>query len=206
MARMVADVNAASTGGRPDARTRLLEAAIEAFAARGFHGTTTRDIAAAAGMSPAALYVHHRSKEELLYQISRDGHDRTLAICEVAVADGGTPVEQLDRLVEGFVRHHAVNHTSARIVNYELAALSDDHRIEIDELRRRIDRVVRELVQRGAASGDFATSDPVMTASALQSLGIDVARWYRDDRGWGPDDVARHYVELARRMVGVNQG
>ena len=197
MARMVADVNA-------EGRTRLLAAAIEAFAAKGFHGTTTRDIAAAAGMSPAALYVHHRSKEELLLLISREGHDRTLALCEAAVAAGGSSTDQLDRLIEDFVRHHAVNHTSARIVNYEMAALTDEHQAEIAELRRRIDRVVRDLLERGAAAGDFATSDPAMTASALLSLGIDVARWYRDDRGWSPDDVATHYVELARRMAGVS--
>jgi AcrR family transcriptional regulator len=204
MACMVADVNATASGERPDARARLLAAAIEAFSARGFHGTTTRDIAAAAGMSPAALYVHHRSKEELLHLISRAGHDRTLSLCEAAVAAGGSSVVQLDRLIEEFVRHHAVNHTSARIVNYEMAALTEEHRAEIAELRRRIDRVVRDLLERGAAAGDFSTSDPAMTASALLSLGIDVARWYRDDRGWSPDDVAAHYVELARRMAGVS--
>ncbi len=44
------------------ARVRLREAAIEAFARKGFHGTTTRDISTAAGMSPAALYVHYPSK------------------------------------------------------------------------------------------------------------------------------------------------
>ncbi len=198
---MAADVNAEE---RPDARARLLAAAIDAFSATGFHGTTTRDIAAAAGMSPAALYVHHRSKEELLLLIAREGHDRTLALCEAAVAAGGSAVEQLDRLIEDFVRHHALNHTSARVVNYEMSALTDEHQAEIADLRRRIDRVVRDLLERGSAAGEFATSDPAMTASALLSLGIDVARWYRDDRGWSPDDVAAHYVELARRMAGVS--
>lgn len=203
MARMVADVNAQTVGERPGARARLLTAATEAFAAKGFHGTTTRDIAAAAGMSPAALYVHHRSKEELLHLISREGHDRTLGLCEAAVAAGGSPTAQLARLIEQFVRHHAVNHTSARVVNYEMAALTEPHQAEIAEQRRRIDRVVRDLLERGAASGDFTTPDPAMTASALLSLGIDVARWYRDDGAWTPDDVATHYVELARRMAGA---
>ena len=59
---------------------------LESFAAKGFHGTTTRDIASGAGMSPAALYVHHRSKEEMLYGISRAGHDRTLALVQEAAA------------------------------------------------------------------------------------------------------------------------
>ena len=184
-------------------RARLLAAAVTAFAARGFHATTTRDIAAAAGMSPAALYVHHRSKEELLHEISRAGHLRTLALCRDAVAAADEPVAQLVRLVEAFVRHHAVNHTSARIVNYELAALSEDHQAEIRALRREIDGVVRELLERGSAAGAFSTPDPSMTAAALLSLGIDVARWYREDGGWTPDEVATHYCELALRMVGA---
>jgi AcrR family transcriptional regulator len=193
-----------TAGAADDARARLVAAAVEAFAARGFHGTTTRDIAAAAGMSPAALYVHHRSKEELLHLISRTGHERTLALVEDAVASSPDPVAQLTRLVEDFVRHHAVTHTTARIVNYELAALSEPHREEIGRLRRRIDAVVRELVRRGVASGAFTTPDPAMTASALLSLGIDVARWYRDEGSWSPEDVAAHYRELALRMVGAD--
>ena len=149
-----------TAGVAEDARSRLLAAAVAAFAARGFHGTTTRDIAAAAGMSPAALYVHHRSKEELLHQISRTGHEATLALVEEAVASSDDPVAQLARLVEDFVRHHAVAHTSARIVNYELAALSEPHLAEITELRHRIDAVVRDLVERGVAAGVFTTPDP----------------------------------------------
>jgi AcrR family transcriptional regulator len=192
-----------TTGELQDARSRLLSAAVEAFAARGFHGTTTRDIAAAAGMSPAALYVHHRSKEELLHQISRAGHEATLALVLDAVASSDDPVAQLARLVSDFVRHHAVAHTSARIVNYELAALSEPHLAEITELRHRIDAVVRDLVERGVAAGVFTTPDPVMTASALLSMGIDVARWYRDEGAWTPDDVAAHYRDLALRMVGA---
>jgi AcrR family transcriptional regulator len=192
-----------TTGELQDARSRLLSAAVAAFAARGFHGTTTRDIAAAAGMSPAALYVHHRSKEELLHQISRAGHEATLVLVQDAVASSDDPVAQLARLVSDFVRHHAVAHTSARIVNYELAALSEPHLAEITELRHRIDVVVRDLVERGVAAGVFTTPDPVMTASALLSMGIDVARWYRDEGAWTPDDVAAHYRELALRMVGA---
>jgi AcrR family transcriptional regulator len=186
-----------------DARTRLLAAAVAAFAAKGFHGTTTRDISTAAGMSPAALYVHHRSKEELLHQISLAGHERTLALVTEAAASSSDPVERLSRLMEEFVRHHALTHTTARIVNYELAALSEPHRAEIGLLRRRIDTVVREVILDGVAAGAFSTPDPAMTATALLSLGIDVARWYRDDKSWSPDDVALHYRDLALRMAGV---
>lgn len=201
---MADDVNRQAGEIAPDTRTRLLEAAVQAFAARGFHGTTTRDIASAAGMSPAALYVHHRSKEELLHEISLAGHRAALAVCEGAVASADEPEGQLAGLVRDFVRHHAVHHTVGRIVNYELAALSPEHRAEIDALRHAMDALVRDLVARGVRAGVFHTDEPTVTGAALLSLGIDVSRWYSTDGGWSPDQVADHYCELALRMVGAS--
>lgn len=188
----------------PDARERLVEAAVAAFAEKGFHGTTTRDIAAAAGMSPAALYVHHRSKEELLHQISRAGHDRTLALVREAVAASTDPREQLLAVVRDFVTHHAEGHTRARIVNYELAALSPAHLEEISAVRRAIEQEVRGVVEAGVASGAFHTPNPQMTTLALLSLGIDVARWYRDEGAWSPGEIADHYCDLALRIAGAH--
>src|SRR5690606_867622 len=157
---------------RADAtRARLLEAAIAAFGEKGFHGATTRDVAAAAGMSPAALYVHHRSKEELLHLISRSGHEHTLRLVQDAVASTDDPADALRAVVHDFAVHHARVHASARIVNYELAALTPEHYAEIRDLRRRIETAVRELVERGVAEGVFDTPDPRMTAIALLSLG-----------------------------------
>ncbi len=187
----------------PGARERLVAAAVESFATRGFHGTSTRDIASGAGMSPAALYVHHRSKEDLLHQISRDGHDKTLALVRQAVAVSGDPREQLVALVHAFVVHHAEDHTGARVVNYELAALSPEHLREIVEIRREIEQEMRGVVERGVAAGQFHTDNPSMTALALLSLGIDVARWYRDEGAWAPEQIAAHYSDLALRIVGA---
>lgn len=187
-----------------DARTRLGLAALEAFGARGFHGTTTRDISTAAGMSPAALYVHHRSKEQLLFELAKVGHERVLALVRESVAGSEDPVEQLASFVEDFVRDHALVHTGARVINYELAALSPEHLEEIAAIRRDIDGVLREVIERGVATGAFSTPDPQMTTVALLSLGIDVARWYRDEGAWSPQAIADHYRLLALRMLGAH--
>ena len=191
---------------RADAtRARLLDAAVSAFAEKGFHGTTTRDIAAAAGMSPAALYVHHRSKEELLYLISRSGHEHTLALMRAGVASSDEPTQQLRTIVRDFAVDHARAHTGARVVNYELAALSPEHVREIREIRQQIDQEIRQVVEAGVAAGEFDTPDPRMAAVALLSLGIDIARWYRDEGSWTPDDIADHYADLALRVVGARR-
>jgi AcrR family transcriptional regulator len=184
-------------------RERLLEAAVAAFAEKGFHGTTTRDIASAAGMSPAALYVHHKSKEELLYLISRSGHERTLALMREGIASSDDPAAQLQRVVHDFAVDHARGHTGARIVNYELAALSLEHLTEIRGIRQQIDQEIRGVVEAGVATGAFDTPDPRMAAVALLSLGIDIARWYSDEGGWTPEDIADRYAEMALRIVGA---
>lgn len=190
---------------RADAtRARLLEAAVTAFSEKGFHGTTTRDIAAAAGMSPAALYVHHKSKEELLYLISRNGHENTLRTIRAALARSEGPVESLRAVVHDFAVHHARGRTGARVVNYELAALEPDHLAEIREIRHQIEDELRTLVQRGADAGVFDVADSRMTAAALLSLGIDLARWYHDGTRWTPEQIGDHYAELALRIVGAS--
>lgn len=204
MADSVNGPTGGATGAGADARRRLHDAAVRAFADKGFHGTTTRDIASAAGMSPAALYVHHRSKEDLLHVISTRGHAEALRVCEQAVATPGTPTEQLERLVVDFARFHALNPTVARIVNYELAALAPAHHAEVMAMRHAMDVVVREIVARGVTEGVFDTTSPTMTAAAILSLGIDIARWYDPEGGWTPDDVAEHYRVLVLRMVGAD--
>lgn len=184
-------------------RARLFEAATKVFAAKGFHGTTTRDIAAAAGMSPAALYVHHRSKEELLFLISRAGHEETLQLMRAAIESVDRPVEALHRLVYEFAASHARGHTRARIVNYELSALTPEHYREIRSIRREIERELREVVDRGVAAGEFRHPDPRLATVALLSLGIDISRWYREGGRWTAEQIAAGYADLALRLVGA---
>lgn len=183
-------------------RQRLLAAAGAAFAERGFQATTTRDIAAAAGMSPAAVYVHHESKEELLHLIAEDGHLRTQSLVREAIEESDDPAEQLRAVMSAFATFHAEQHTLARVINYELGSLSPDHLAQIQVLRRAIRRDVQAVVERGIATGAFDTPDPRMASMALLSLGIDIARWYGVEATWPPPRIAAFYAELALRMVG----
>ncbi|MCG5219131.1 TetR/AcrR family transcriptional regulator [Streptosporangium sp. KLBMP 9127] len=69
----IAGVTAAET------RKRLLHAAAEVFAQRGYDGTRVTDIATAAGVSNGALYAHFGSKAELLVAALRAHGPRLLA-------------------------------------------------------------------------------------------------------------------------------
>ncbi|MFD7070692.1 TetR/AcrR family transcriptional regulator [Streptomyces sp. NPDC059913] len=188
----------------PEAARRLLVAAVDAFAERGYHATTTRDIAGRAGMSPAALYIHYKTKEELLHRISRIGHDRALSVLEAAADGDGTAGERLAEAVRSFVRWHAERHTTARVVQYELDALGEEHRAEIVELRRRSDAVVRRIIGEGVRAGEFDVPDVPGTTLAVLSLCIDVARWFNTRGSRTPDEVGELYAGLVLRMVGAD--
>ncbi|MFD8218801.1 TetR/AcrR family transcriptional regulator [Streptomyces sp. NPDC059697] len=189
----------------PDAARRLLVAAVEAFAERGYHATTTRDIAGRAGMSPAALYIHYKTKEELLHRISRIGHDKALDIVRGAAQGGGSAAERLTDAVRSFVRWHAGQHTTARVVQYELEALGPEARAEIVALRRQTDAVVRGIIEDGVAAGDFDVPDVPGTTLAVLSLCIDVARWFNVNGPRTPDEVGALYADLVLRMVGAKE-
>ncbi|MFF4083004.1 TetR/AcrR family transcriptional regulator [Streptomyces sp. NPDC087218] len=189
----------------PEAARRLLVAAVDAFAERGYHATTTRDIAGRAGMSPAALYIHYKTKEELLHRISRIGHDRALSVLEAAADGGGTAAERLAEAVRSFVRWHAERHTTARVVQYELDALGEEHRAEIVALRRRSDAVVRRIIGEGVRAGEFDVPDVPGTTLAVLSLCIDVARWFNAQGSRTPDEVGELYAGLVLRMVGAER-
>ncbi|CAL9396150.1 TetR/AcrR family transcriptional regulator [Streptomyces albus] len=189
-------------GVTPDAARRLLLGAVQAFAERGFHATTTRDIAGRAGMSPAALYIHYKTKEELLFHISRVGHERSVAVLEEAVEGVADSGERLARAVRAFVRWHAEHHTTARVVQYELAALEAEHYERIVVLRRRSEEILRGVLEDGVAVGAFDIADIRGTALAVMSLCIDVARWFSPAGRRTPDEIGALYADLALRMAG----
>jgi AcrR family transcriptional regulator len=76
-----------------ETRERLLRAAADVFAERGYDGTRVADIAAVAGVSNGALYAHFGSKAELLLAALR-AHGRRL-LAELLAADPDRSIAEL---------------------------------------------------------------------------------------------------------------
>lgn len=197
------DLDEAWAGVQPETARRLLRSAVECFAKRGYHATTTRDIASGAGLSTAGVYVYFRSKEELFYRLARLGHDEALQLVRDVITSEPSPAGQLAGVVCGYTAWQARRYKSGRVVVYELSALTPEHQAEIIATRHEIDSIVREILNRGAAEGSFAVTDIPGTALAIMSLAVDVSRWYGPGLRRQPEDVGRLYAELALRMVGA---
>jgi AcrR family transcriptional regulator len=194
-------VNMTTAREEPTARDRLLSAAVEAFAENGFAATTTRDIASRAGMSPAAVYVHHDSKESLLYRVSLDGHEHALQIITDAAAAATDPTERVRRMVHDFSLWHADHSRVGRIVQYEYHALTDEHRTEVAAYRRRIEQAMQDALTDGVDQGVLAVDDVPGTAFALLSLGIDLVRWFEPGGSWTAEGLASLHADLAVKMT-----
>ncbi|UKP00435.1 TetR/AcrR family transcriptional regulator [Nostoc sp. UHCC 0870] len=54
-------------------RSRILQAALKLFAAQGFDGTTTRDLAQAAGVAEGTLFRHFSNKKAILVEVATAG-------------------------------------------------------------------------------------------------------------------------------------
>ena len=189
-----------------DAARRMLDAAAEAFGSKGFHATSTRDIAARAGLSPAALYVYFPSKEDLLYTLSRTGHEEALALVTDAIASRPSPSAQLAEAIAQFTVWHVNHYALARVVYHEFPHLTPEHREQLRSLRRSLDRAVHQVLRAGMAGGDFEVEGVEDTTLALLSLVVDVARWYSPSVRRGTAEIAQTNATLALRMVGHRPG
>ena len=84
---------------RPNRDEEILAAALAVFAERGYDGARVRHIAARAGVSDAALYSHHKSKEAVAQALFRRHIGRYSEALRDATADRSLSVEQRIRAV-----------------------------------------------------------------------------------------------------------
>jgi AcrR family transcriptional regulator len=152
----IAGVTAAET------RKRLLRAAAEVFAERGYDGTRVADIATAAGVSNGALYAHFGSKAELLVAALRAHGPRLLA--EMFAADPDRSIADL-LVAVGRRLPHRREAAGYLIVEALVAARRDEDvaRPTRDYVSERTDWVAG-LVRVGQAGGEL---DPALSPEAL---------------------------------------
>ena len=185
----------------PVSARKLAHSALDAFFESGYGGTTTRIISQHAGMSTGALYTSFKSKEQILFELTRIGHQSALDVLQSASEYPGTSTERVREMVYHFTVWHAQNYMIARVSQYELAALEPEHFSEIARLRNEIGAVFRKEVERGVESGDFDVEDIHGSTLAALSLGIDVSRWFSPDGRQQPESLANSYAALVMRML-----
>lgn len=157
-----------------DRREQLMSAATRLFAERGFAGTTTWEIANAAGVTEAVIFQHFSHKEDLYNAILDDkareaGTARWVTELQTAEASGDDR-QVLRRLMTLVMDHSRKDPEFLRLMLH--AAL--DHRQLMREFRdRHLAPLFRELtrfIEAGQRTGRFRSGDPHVLARVLLAV------------------------------------
>src|SRR3981081_2580660 len=95
----------ASEIGEENTRDKILNAAGEVFAERGFEGATVRAITERAGVNIAAINYHFRDKSELYTRVVMDACAVPKTLREAMIQSGEAPEKRIRSLVFIFLRY-----------------------------------------------------------------------------------------------------
>lgn len=147
-------------------RLAILEVAAADFSAQGYAAVSMRDIAAAVGITPAALYHHFADKETLYTATVAHVFQEKLSPLEAVWADPSSPEERLGKAVERLARLVADDKPFARLLHRELL---DGDEVRLEYL---IQSVMKEPFNRLVVL--FTEISPELDAvrAALFTIGI----------------------------------
>ncbi|RAY11898.1 TetR/AcrR family transcriptional regulator [Actinomadura craniellae] len=184
----------------------VLKAAIAVMTEQGYHGTSVRDIAVRAGLSPGALYYHFESKQEVLATIMERGIEellrRTRAALEGAADD---PAARLAAIVETHVLFHLEDQRGTMLGTSELRALEEPVRGLHLAKRHQQQHLFDGVLTRGTELGVFGTPIPLEASRAIVVMCTGVASWFSPKGPLSRTEVAHHYQRLALDMAGARR-
>lgn len=140
---------------------RLLAAAVELFAARGYAATTVREIVDAAGVTKPVLYYHFGSKEGIYIALMEGANRKFVAILDAAIARGGTAREQIHRVLGCVLDLIRANLGLVRLFHAMFYGPPQGAPFfDFEAFHTRMVGTVRSLLERGIAAREFRAGDP----------------------------------------------
>jgi AcrR family transcriptional regulator len=182
-------------------RSELTRQAARLFAEKGYHGTSVGDLAEAMGVQKGSLYAHIASKEDLLWEVAREGAAAFEAALD-AVPEDLPAVERIRLALRGHLRVVAEQLDVATVFVREWRYLEGERREEFLRARRRYEERFRALFREGRERGELRTDLDDATATLLALSAANWAyTWIRQDTD--TDELAdRFYDSLLDGMRG----
>ena len=158
-----------------DRRRHLVETALRLFTEGSYHGTTTSEIARAAGVSEPILYRHFASKRDLYLAALEHVWAKTRETWERALDEAPDACAAIEAIGKGHVSVRSPKLQLAELWVQALGEASEDPDLK-RHLRRHMREVhdfVADLVRRGQEQGAIATErDPDAEAWIMLAGGI----------------------------------
>lgn len=184
-------------------RRRLLAAAEQVFAERGYHDASIVKIAEAAGVAGGTFYIYFKTKQEIFDELVIDLNHRVRQAMAEASSRGSTRSEAERLGFEAFFRFTGEHPALYRIIRQA-------EFVSPEAMHLHYGRIV-EGYQRALAAasdaGEIAPLDPEVTAWALMGIGEIIGmRWILWQEGEDgapaiPDDVLDNTLDFITRAL-----
>lgn len=175
-------------------RGRLLKAAVELFARKGYAATGVQEIVAACGVTKPVLYYYFGSKEGLFLEVMHESLRLFEATIAGALSTEGSVRDRICRLLDGVFALILENLEVARLAHSLYFGPSQDAPVfDLEVFHQRLQDVVRALVADGQASGELKGGEPETVAMALLGA-LDIAEGIalcHPDWGFGREQLNR---------------
>jgi AcrR family transcriptional regulator len=153
-------------------RSRLLCAAVDVFDRKGYAAASVREIVELAGVAKPALYYHFGSKEALLTAVLEEAARAFERKMDAAMTTQGTARERLSALCTDlhdlFQEHVPVARVAHSVFFGPLEGMP---KFDFTVFDRQSERVVRQIVEDGQASGEIApTASPSDIALMMMAI------------------------------------
>ena len=162
-------------------RDELLAVAAKLFAARGYHGTRMDDVADAVGLNKATVYHYYASKSLILWDIYKSTADFTVdALHDDPTASARETIFNFTRrLLTGI----ATDLESAAVYfqegPYITEWFTEEQVAYIRKAETTVYEHVRDVIDRGIASGEFNECDSHVLALGYIGMTLGAYRWLR---------------------------
>lgn len=146
-------------------RAQIVTAAVRLFIEKGFHRTTTREIARESGLSTGAVYEYVKSKEDILYLVCRHIHSEMEQGIRAGLptdADGAT---RLESAIGAFLDVIHEMQEEVLLIYQESKSLPHDFLSEVLAKETEIASFFEQLLQNGVRDGTLRAD-----ASAIHVL------------------------------------
>jgi TetR/AcrR family transcriptional regulator, fatty acid metabolism regulator protein len=174
-----------------DRRRQILDAAVRAFARRGYEATRVGDVATEAGVAYGLVYHYFSSKEQLLETIFRDTWSQMLETIREIETEADPVREQLRKVVALVLRAWNRDPDLVRVLVREVTR-TPHLQSEVAEIQHAFDALER-IIARGQETGEFRREiDPRVAGWSLYgALEEILTGWVMGQLPGEADDVAR---------------
>ena len=187
----------ARPGGPRRRADAVIEAAAEVFAALGYHGASTQDVADRLGMRQASLYYYFRSKEAALEQVCLRGVGDFLERAQEVASGDGSATEKLVEIIRRHLKPAEERPAFVRCFLRERRFLPKDSRQRIGRLARRYERILQDLIEAGIAAGELRRDlDPRLATLAVLGMCNASVDWYGKEHGASMTGIAESFARI----------